>query len=335
MKCRDSTGEVEPPGPHEIRAEHFGYLPTGLFKSRQPVLQCFCIVRPQVLDIQDGQIPRFKDLHGLAQRGRVGTLKDPLSGPGAEGARMIAPNKMEESAAGFGERAVDDAAQIPVVFPPDMFQHSQGDKGITLAGDVAVIVFDEFHLVAESQFFCPPAGEQDLLAGNIECADGRSVVFGHLKSQSAPAAACFHNTLPGLQLHLAADVVQFSELGLLQRCIGRREISTGIDELRVEPELEEICIEIVVLVDITAGAVQGVALNKLDKLRGKFDIPADMFALRHGTIKDFERGDEISVERDSPLAVGIAELGFRIEQQTKESFSVWYDEAGDWQGVCW
>ena len=104
--------------------------------------------------------------------------------------------------------------------------------------------------------------------------------------------------------------------------------------MRVEPEPKEIGIEIIVLVNVTTGAVQRVALNKLDKLRGEFNVPADLFALRHGTIKDFECGDEISVERDSPLAVCIAELGFRIEQQTEESFSVWYDEAGDWQRVC-
>src|ERR1700687_2032415 len=102
MKCGDGTGEVEPPGSHEIRVEHFGYFLTGLFKSRQPVLQCFCIMRPQVFDIQDGQIPRFENLHGLAQRGSVGTLKDALSGPRAEGTRMIAPNKMKQSAPGFG-----------------------------------------------------------------------------------------------------------------------------------------------------------------------------------------------------------------------------------------
>ena len=63
---------------------------------------------PQILDIQDGQIPRFKELHDLTQGGWVGTRKNALSGPRAEGKRMIAPYKVEESAPGFGERAVDD-----------------------------------------------------------------------------------------------------------------------------------------------------------------------------------------------------------------------------------
>jgi len=77
---------------------------------------------------------------------------------------MIAAYKVEESAPGFGERAVDDTPQVSVVFPSKVFQHSYRDKRITLAGDVPVIVFDELHSVAESQFFCSPAGDQDLLA---------------------------------------------------------------------------------------------------------------------------------------------------------------------------
>src|SRR6267143_5907452 len=102
-KSGDRFGEVEPPGSHEFRAEHFGYLLLALLESRQPVLQCFCIVEPQVFDIQDGQIPRFKDLHDLAQRGRVGARKNVFSSPSAEGKRMIVPYKVEESAAVFGE----------------------------------------------------------------------------------------------------------------------------------------------------------------------------------------------------------------------------------------
>ena len=163
-KSGDSFGEVEAPGSHKFRGEHFGYLLLALLESRQPLLQCFCIVEPQVFDIQDGQIPRFKDLHDLAQRGCVGTGKNVFSGPGAEGERMIVPYKVEESAAGFAERAVDDTPQVPVVLPSNVFQHSYRDKGITLTGDVPVIVFDELHAVAESQFFRPAAGDQDLLA---------------------------------------------------------------------------------------------------------------------------------------------------------------------------
>ena len=167
-KSSDSSGEIEPPGSGEFRGEHFGYLLLGLFESRQPLLQCFCIVRPQVLDIQDGQIPRFKDLHGLTQGRRVGTMKNAFSGPRAERKRMIAPYEMEESAPGFGERAVDDTPQVSVVFPSNVFQHSYGDKRITLAGDVPVVVFDEFHLVTESQLFCSPAGDRYRGAGDRE-----------------------------------------------------------------------------------------------------------------------------------------------------------------------
>ena len=134
-----------------------------------------------------------------------------------------------------------------------------------------------------------------------------------MQGQCTPAAACVHDTLPGLQLHLAAYVVQFRDLRLLQCCTGRRIIGAGIDELWVEPEPVKIGFKIVVSLDITTRAAQRVALNIFHALRDEFDVPAVMLDFRDGTIKDFECGDEISLERDSPLAVRIAELCFRIE----------------------
>src|ERR1700687_898487 len=119
--------------------------------------------------------------------------------------------------------------------------------------------------------------------------------------------------LPGPQLHLAAYVVQFRYLRLLQRCTWRRIISAGIDELGVEPEPIKIGIKVVVLLDITTRAAQGVALKVFHALRDEFDVPAVISGFRYGAIKDFECGDEISLERDSPLAVRITELSFRIE----------------------
>ena len=139
---------------------------------------------------------------------------------------------------------------------------------------IGLINLDEFHLVVESQFFGSPAGEQDLLARNIERPDGHSIVFCHVQGQGAPAAACFHDALPGLQLHLAAYVIQFRDLRLLQRCTGRRIISAGIDELRVEPEAVKIGIQIVVSLDIATRAAQRVALNIFHALGDEFDVPS-------------------------------------------------------------
>src|SRR5437899_11267150 len=147
----------------------------------------------------------------------------------------------------------------------------------------------------------------------MEGPDGHSKGSCHVKGQRAPATACFHDTRPGLQLHLTAYVVQFRDLRFLKRCTGRRIISAGIDELRVEPEPVKISIKIVVSLDITTRAAQGVALNIFHALRDEFDVPALLSGFRHGAIEDFECGDEISLEPDSPLAVRIAELSFRIE----------------------
>ena len=167
--------------------------------------------------------------------------------------------------------------------------------------------------MAESQFFCSPAGEQDLLARNIEGPDDHSIVLRHVQGQCAPAAASVHDLLPRLQSQLAAYVVQFRYLRLLQRRCGRRIISAGIDELRVEPELVKSGIKIVVALDITTRAAQGVSLNIFHALRDEFDVPSVMFDLRYRAIKDFEGGDEISLQGDAPLAVRIAKFSFQFD----------------------
>jgi len=48
-----------------------------------------------------------------------------------------------------------------------------------------------------------------------------------------------------------------------------------------------------------------------------------MFGLRQGGIKDFECRDEIPLERDSPLAVRIAELNFGSSSRRKRVFRSW------------
>jgi len=81
----------------------------------------------------------------------------------------------------------------------------------------------------------------------LNAPNGHSIVFGHVEGQSAPAAACFHDTLPRLELHLAGKRSPISRLAACSSVApGDGIISAGIDELRVEPELVKIGIKIVV-----------------------------------------------------------------------------------------
>ena len=141
--------------------------------------------------------------------------------------------------------------------------------------------------------------------------DGPDLVFWGFEIARSDTAV--HDSLPGLQSQLAAYVVQFRYLRLLQRSRRRRIVSTGIDELRVEPELVKSGIKIVVVLDITTRAAQGVSLNIFHALRDEFDVPSVMFDLRYRAIKDFEGGDEISLQGNAPLAVRIAKFSFQFD----------------------
>jgi hypothetical protein len=67
------------------------------------------IVRSQVLDVEDGYFPRFKNIHSLANGWHVSARKDTLLGPGAEGARFIASDEMQKPPSRFVERTMDNA----------------------------------------------------------------------------------------------------------------------------------------------------------------------------------------------------------------------------------
>ncbi len=144
------------------------------------------------------------------------------------------------------------------MFQSNVLQHPHRNECITLSRNVPVIVFDEFHAAGQPQFFGAPAGEEDLFAGNVERPDGYAVTARHVQSQGAPPAACLDNALPWLELQLSADVIEFGGLRFLQRRRRRRKVGARINKLRVEPEPVKIGVQIVVMMDVLAGAAQGV-----------------------------------------------------------------------------
>ena len=97
-ESRNRPGQIEPPGSHEIRTEHFLYLVGGFLKPIQPAFQGPRIMEPQIFDIEDRQIMGLKNIHRLTKCGRVSSREDAFSGPGAERARFVAPDEVEKPA---------------------------------------------------------------------------------------------------------------------------------------------------------------------------------------------------------------------------------------------
>ena len=73
------------------------------------------------------------------------------------------------------------------------------------------------------------------------------VVLGRVLDQSAPTTADIQQALPRLESQLAADVVQFAFLRLVQVLVGGGEAGAGIDHAPVQPRLIEVVGDVVVV----------------------------------------------------------------------------------------
>jgi len=102
------------------------------FKSLQPVLQGLGVVRAEVLNIENAELPWLEDIHYLAERRRIRAREYALSCPITEGALPITSDGLEQAASGMVQRTVDDPPHLHVVLRSNVFEHSHGHESHTL-----------------------------------------------------------------------------------------------------------------------------------------------------------------------------------------------------------
>ena len=191
-----------------------------------------------------------------------------------------------------------------------MLQHAHRHEGVVLAADVAVVVLDELDLSGEPLARRLLARVGDLLVRDVERAHPHPVVARHVQRQRAPAAARLHHPLAGPEAHLAAHVVHLRLLGLLQRRLAVLVVGAGVDHALVEPEPVEVVAQVVVVVDVLAGAAEGV-------LAGAGEAAEDRLLERraglavHGAIGPVEHVDQIALDLDASCAVAVPEAELR------------------------
>jgi len=90
---------------------------------------------------------------------------------------------------GTFQTTVNNPSHLRVVFQSNVFDHSYGHGSVTLSGNVPIIVFDEFHTVAEFRFLRAVASPAVLLMRDTEPADGHTVVLCHVESKRSRISA--------------------------------------------------------------------------------------------------------------------------------------------------
>src|SRR5437588_8167561 len=88
-----------------------------------------------------------------------------------------------------------------------------------------------------------------------------------MQRQRAPSAASLHYGFARLELQLAAHVVHLGELSFFERRRGSRKIGASIDEVGVQPALVKVRPQIVMMVNVVAGALRGVGVKMLHATR--------------------------------------------------------------------
>src|SRR5688500_17817529 len=76
-----------------------------------------------------------------------------------------------------------------------------------------------------------------------------AVALGRPDDERAPAAADVEEPLPGLQLKLAADMVELLLLRDFERVVGAAEVRARVHVPRIEPQAEELVAYVVVMPD--------------------------------------------------------------------------------------
>ena len=74
----------------------------------------------------------------------------------------------------------------------------------------------------------------------ISVSVGDTVVFGHVQSQRAPAAAGFRHLHAGPQAYFAGHVIHLCDLRLFKRCVGRWVIRACINHAFIQPQPVEV-----------------------------------------------------------------------------------------------
>lgn len=132
---------------------------------------------------------------------------------------------------------------------PNVLEHADTDHLVEarILRQVAVVEQLQVDLVLQTLGLHPFAGQRQLLLAECDAKNLHAVFASRKTRQPAPAAADVQQVLAALEPQLAAQVVEFILLRLLQRFIAGLEVRAGIDHLPVEPELVEVVGNIVVI----------------------------------------------------------------------------------------
>src|SRR4051812_2980574 len=126
----DGAGEIQPPHADELLVKHLRNLVARAVVQVHPMTQRAGIVQPDILDIQDREIPGLENLRQFTEGGRTGARENALFDPGMHRSREIATDGVDQATAYISQTLRDHSTQRRVVLDTDVLEHAHGDECI-------------------------------------------------------------------------------------------------------------------------------------------------------------------------------------------------------------
>ncbi len=172
---------------------------------------------------------------------------------------------MEEHHPIVFELAMSGGEIFVVAIDADMLEHADRDDAVKGFLDVAVILQPKFDAVGKIRLPGALGCDGELLAGQGDAGDLRSGDAGEIERHAAETAADVERRRAVLWQKLGGDVPLLCGLRVVERLAGIFEIGAGVLAVRIEEEIVETRIEVVVTCDVAPRAPPVVALMQAAK----------------------------------------------------------------------
>ncbi len=208
------------------------------------------------------------------------------------------------------------------IFVADGFEHFDRGDLVELPAQVAVIAEEDLDFFAEPGGLDAARGFVELLLRDGDGGDAAAVGLRGVHAEPAPAGADLEHAVGRGDVEAAAELVVFADLGGFERFVGAFEIRARVGHRRVEPELEELVAEVVVLANVLAAHPAAVwpaevqeAVGEIQEIEGSGAAPGvGLQGLGLIGIEN-EPGDDFDEIRSRPL---VCHVGFRKTDRAVE-----------------
>ena len=225
----------------------------------------------QHLDIGDRQSRRLDLGHDLRKCRNIAAGEDVFVEPGrGEAGCRRAADGVKHHDAVILQQLRAFAEEGPVGRQADMLEHADGDDPVEAARQAAIVPECELHFRRRpcDPFGHAPQGVFMLLLGERYAKDiAARRVLGQMQRETTPAATDVENAVVRLDQELGGEVPLLGQLRVFKRLIGMLEIGAGILPVRVEEQLVQPPVEIVMMRDIGLRASRQVAMTEDPQLR--------------------------------------------------------------------